>query len=78
MFFIFEILVATNVNEVVKCMRMRDGCICKEVYSPIDSQSPFVFQELWTAAQDNDHVLKPYNVFDSAQNEWENQQDGLN
>lgn len=46
MFFIFEILVATNVNEVVKCMRMRDGCICKEVYSPMDSQSPFVFQEL--------------------------------
>lgn len=45
MFFTFEMLVATNVNEVVKCLRMRDGCICNEVYSQIDSQSPFVSQE---------------------------------
>ena len=45
MFFTFEMLVATNVNEVVKCLPMRDGCICKEVYSHMDSQSTFVSQE---------------------------------
>ena len=29
MFFTFEMLVATNVNEVAKCLWMRDSCISR-------------------------------------------------